>query len=114
MMRMNKFRLVNIKKPVPPALGTAFAGAGDKKGGNKKKTAGRLSAEEWYALRDANKAKLRKERENAKVDKPTDKKPSKSKDSDDKSTLGDSVTSLKKELLALKKFTRASRKPPIP
>ena len=38
----------------------AFAGAGRKKGGNKKKT-GRLLAEEWNALSDADKAKLRKE-----------------------------------------------------
>ena len=55
MMRMNKFRPVKIKKPVPPALGTAFAGAGGKKGGNKKKTE-RLLVEEWNALSDANKA----------------------------------------------------------
>ncbi len=51
-----------------------------------KKKTGRLLAEEWFALSDADKAKLRKERENAKVDKHTDKKPSKSKDSDNKST----------------------------
>jgi len=70
MMRMNEFRPVKIKKTVPPALGTAFAGAGDKKGGDKKKSAlggvGRLSPEEWYALSDAKKAKLRKEQEDAK------------------------------------------------
>jgi len=52
MMRMNKFKLVKTEKPVPLALGTAFAGAGGKKGADKKKT-GRLSAEEWYALSDA-------------------------------------------------------------
>ncbi len=40
MMRMNKFRPVKIEKSVPTALGTAFAGAGDKKGVNKKKTTG--------------------------------------------------------------------------
>ena len=74
-------------------MGTAFAGAGGKKGGNKKKTV-RLSAEEWNALSDANKAKLRKEREDAKGAKEaTDKKPSKSKDDDDKSILGESVAS---------------------
>jgi len=114
MMRMNKFRPVKIEKPVSPALGTAFAGAGDKKGGNKKKT-GRLSAEEWYALSDANKAKLRKERENSKVDKPTDKKPSKLKDSNDnRSTSGESVALLKKELLALKKVNKGLGKPHTP
>ncbi len=45
MMRMNEFCPVKIEKPIPPALGTAFVGAGGKKGGNNKKT-GRLSAEE--------------------------------------------------------------------
>ena len=84
MMRMDKFCPVKIEKPVPPALGTAFAGAGGKKGGDNKKT-GRLSAEEWNALSDANKAKLKKERNDAKVAKKADdKKPSKSKDDDDK------------------------------
>ena len=91
MMHMNEFRPIKIEKSVPPALGTAFAGAGDKKGGNKKKmtgvTPGRLSPEEWYALSDAKTAKLRKEREDAKKAKEVgDKKSSKSKDSDDKST----------------------------
>jgi hypothetical protein len=64
---MNKLHPVKIDKLVPPALGTAFAGAGVKKGGdngNKKKT-GRLLAEEWNALSNADKAKLKKERENA-------------------------------------------------
>jgi hypothetical protein len=65
MMRMNEFRPVKIDKPVPPALGTAFAGAGGKKGGDKKKT-GRLSAEEWNALSDADKARLKKERKDVK------------------------------------------------
>ncbi len=63
MMRMNEFRPIKIKKTVPPAMGTAFAGAGEKKGGNKKKSTsggvGRLSSEEWYALSEAEKAKLR-------------------------------------------------------
>ncbi len=103
MMRMNKFRPIKIKKTVPPAMGTAFAGAGEKKGGNKKKSAsggvGRLLPEEWYALSDAEKAKLRKEREDAKKTKgdgvKSSKKSSKSKDSDDKSTSGESVASLK-------------------
>jgi hypothetical protein len=94
-------------------LCTAFAGAGVNKGGdngNKKKT-GRLLAEEWYALSDANKAKLRKERENAKVSKEaTDKKPLKLKDNDDKSTLGESVASLKKKLVALKKVDKSLKK----
>ena len=95
---MNKFCPVKIEKPVPPALGTAFAGAGIKKGGNKKKT-GHLSAEEWNVLSDANKAKLKKECKDAKGAKEaTDKKSSKSKDDNDKSTLGESVASLKKEL----------------
>jgi hypothetical protein len=107
---MNKFRPVKIKKPLPPALGTAFAGAGEKKGGDKKKT-GRLSVEEWYALSDADKTKLRKERENAKVAKEaTDKKPSKLNDNDDKSTLGESVALLKKELSALKKVNKSLKK----
>ncbi len=92
MMRMSEFRPVKIKKSVPPAMGTAFAGEGEKKGGDKKKSAsggvGRLSSEEWYALSEAEKAKLRKEREDAKNAKEAkDKKPSKSKNSDDKSTL---------------------------
>ncbi len=48
---------------------------------------GRLSAEEWNAMSDANKAKLMKEHEDAKSAKQgTDKKPLKSKDDDDKST----------------------------
>jgi hypothetical protein len=34
MMCMNEFCPVKIDKPVPPALGTAFAGAGVKKGGD--------------------------------------------------------------------------------
>ena len=86
MMQINEFWPVKIEKPVPPALGTAFAGAGGKKGGDKKKT-GRLSTEEWNALSDADKAKLRKERDNVKVAKEAaDKKPSKSKDNDDKPT----------------------------
>ena len=115
MMRMNEFRPIKIDKPVPPALGTAFAGAGDKKGGDKKKTTGgtpgRLSPEEWYALSDAQKAKLRKEREDAKKAKEAgDKKSSKSKNSDDKSTSGDSVASLKKELSALKKVNKSLKK----
>jgi hypothetical protein len=79
-------------------MGMAFVGAGVKKGGNKKKT-GRLLAEEWNALSDANKAKLKKERKDMKSAKQgTDRKPSKSKakDKDDKSTLGESVLSLKK------------------
>jgi hypothetical protein len=65
MMRMNEFRPIKIEKTVPPAMGTAFAGAGDKKGGDKKKSAsvgvGLLLAEEWHALSDAEKAKPRKE-----------------------------------------------------
>ncbi len=69
---------------------------------------------EWYALSDANKAKLRKERENAKLDKPTDKKPSKLKDSDEKSTLGESVALLKKELSALKKVNKSLKKTAYP
>ena len=68
-------------------------------------------AEEWYALSDADKAKLRKERDNVKVAKEaTDKKPSKSKDSNDKSTSGESVASLKKEVLALKKVNNSLKK----
>ena len=39
MMRMNEFRQVKNEKSVPPALGTAFAGAGEKNGEDKKKTA---------------------------------------------------------------------------
>ena len=74
--------------------------------------AGHLSAEEWYALSDAKKAKLRKERENTKVaaKEATDKKPSKSKDSDDKSSSGESVALLKKEVLALKKVNKSLKK----
>ncbi len=53
---------------------------------------------------------MRNERENAKVDKPTDKKPSKSKDSNEKSTLGESVALLKKEVLALKKVNKSLKK----
>ena len=87
---------MKIEKPVPPALGTAFAGAGGKKGGGNKKT-GSLSAEEWNAMRDANKTKLRKERKDAKGAKEAiGKKSSKLKDDDDKSVSGESVTSLKK------------------
>ena len=59
MMQMNEFWPVKIEKPVPTALGMAFAGAGGKKGGDKKKT-GRLLAKEWNALSNANKVKLRK------------------------------------------------------
>jgi hypothetical protein len=110
MMRMNDFCPVKIDKPVPPALGTAFAGAGGKKGGGKKKT-GRLLAEEWNALSDANKARLKKEREDAKAAKESaDKKPSKYKDDDDKSTSGESVASLRKELTALKKVNKSLKK----
>ena len=110
MMRMNEFRPVKIDKPMPPALGTAFAGAGGNKSQGKKKT-GRLSAEEWNALSDADKAKLKKEREDAKAAKvAADKKPSKSKDDDDKSTSGESVTSLKKELTALKRVNKSLKK----
>jgi len=66
--------------------------------GNKKKM-GHLLAEEWNALSDANKAKLKKERENARGAKQaTNKKPSKSKDNNDKSISGESVALLKKEL----------------
>jgi hypothetical protein len=54
MMRMNEFRPIKIEKTVPPAMGMAFAGAGERKGGDKKKSTsrgvGRLSSEEWYAL----------------------------------------------------------------
>jgi hypothetical protein len=110
---MNKLHPVKIDKLVPPALGTAFAGAGVKKGGdngNKKKT-GRLSAKEWNALSNADKAKLKKERENARGAKQaTDKKPSKSKDKDDKSTSEESVALLKKELVALKKVNKSLKK----
>ena len=60
MMRMNAFRPVKIKKPVPPALGTAFAGAGGK-GGKKKSPTGRLSTEEWNTLSETDKARVRKE-----------------------------------------------------
>jgi hypothetical protein len=91
-------------------LGTAFAGAGGKKGGYKKKT-GRLLDEEWNALSDADKAKLRKERKDAKEAKEaTDKKPSKSKDDNDKSISGESVALLKKELVALKKVNKSLKK----
>ena len=87
-----------------------FAGAGGTKGGNKKKT-GRLFAEEWNALSDANKVKLRKEREDAKgAREAADKKPSKSKENNDKLTLGGSVASLKKELVALKKVNKSLKK----
>jgi hypothetical protein len=114
-MGMNKFRPAKIEKNVPPAMGTAFAGAGEKKGGDKKKSAlggvGRLSPEKWYALSDAKKAKLREEQEDAKNAKEAkDKKLSKSKDSDDKFTLGESVASLKKQLLALKKVNTSLKK----
>jgi hypothetical protein len=76
---------------------------------------GRLSPEEWYALSDAEKAKLRKEREDAKKakddgDKKSSKKSSKSKDSNDTSTSGESVASLKKQLLALKKVNTSLKK----
>ena len=95
MMCMNEFRPVKIDKPMPPSLGTAFAGSGGK-GGKKKKT-GHLTPEEWYALSDADKAKVKKEREDTKAGKESaDKKPSKSKDNDDKSISGESVASLGK------------------
>ena len=113
MMRMNKLHPVKIDKLVPPALGTAFAGAGVKKGGdngNKKKT-GRLLAEEWNALSNANKAKLKNEREKARGAKQaTNKKPSNLKDNNDKSTSGESVALLKKELVALKKVNKSLKK----
>ena len=111
MMRMNEFRPVKVERPMPPALGTAFVGTGGK---GKKKPGGRLSAEEWNALSDADKAKLKKEREDAKATKESaDKKPSKSQskdDDDDKSTSGESVTSLKKELNALKRVNKSLKK----
>ena len=75
MMRMNEFRSVKIKKPVPPALGTAFAGARGK-GGKKKSPTGRLSTEEWNDLSETDKARVRKERDDAKAAKEAaDKKP---------------------------------------
>ena len=105
MMRMNEFCPFKIDKPVPPALGTAFAGAGGGKGGKKK--TGRLSAEEWNALSDADKAKITKARNDAKSAKEAaDNKPSKSKDNDDKYTSGESVASLKKEIAGLKKINK--------
>ena len=113
LMSMNEFCPLKIEKPVPPAFGTAFAGAGVKKGGDNgdKKKTGRLLAEEWNALSDADKAKLKKERENARGAKQaTDKKSSKSKDDDDKSTSGESAASLKKELVALKKVNKSLKK----
>ena len=67
--------------------------------------------EEWNALRDANKAKLRKEHKYAKVAKEAaDKKPSKLKEDDDKLTSGESVASLKKELVALKNVNKSLKK----
>jgi hypothetical protein len=115
MMRMNEFRPIKIEKTVPPAMRTAFAGAGEKKGGDKKKSTlggvGRLLSEVWYALSEAEKAKLRKEREDAKNAKEAkDKKSLKSKDSNDKSTLGESVASLKKQVLAIKKVNTSLKK----
>ena len=92
MMRMNDFRPVKIDTPVPPALNTAFTGAVGKKGGDKKKM-GRLSVEDWNALNDANKVKLRKEREDSKGAKEAaEKKLSKSKDNNDKFISGGSVS----------------------
>ncbi len=89
---------------------------GIKKGGDKKKSAlggvGRLSPEEWYALSDTKKAKLRKEREDAKKDgekKPSNKS-SKPKNSNDKSTSGESVASLQKQVTALKKVNSSLKK----
>ena len=88
MMHMKEFCPVKIDKPVPPALGTAFAGAGGK-GGKKKSPTGRLSTEEWNALSETNKPQIKKERNDAKAAKEAaDKKPSKSKDDNDKSTSG--------------------------
>jgi hypothetical protein len=106
MMRMNEFRPVKIKKPVHSALGTAFAGAGGK-GGKKKFPTGHLSTEEWNALSETNKARVRKESKDKKAAKEdADKKPSKSKDDDEKSTSGERVASLRKELTALKKVNK--------
>ena len=69
-------------------MGTAFSEAGGKKGGDKKKT-GCLLDEEWNALSNADEVKLRKECEDAKeAREAANKKPSKSKDNNEKSTLG--------------------------
>jgi hypothetical protein len=77
---------------------------------DKKKT-GRLSAEDWNDLSDTNKDKLKKEHKDAKGAKQaTNKKPSKSKDRDDKSTSGESVPLLKKKLVALKKVNKSLKK----
>ena len=52
---------------------------------------------------------MRKEREEAKgVKEATDKKPLKPKDDNGKSVLGESVASLKKELVSLKKVNKSN------
>ena len=99
MQLMQNYRRLQPEKAGLPAQGTAFAQAGGKVGkGGDKKSPGRLSNEEWWALTPEARTKLDKERKAAKAADGEKKTKSKSKDKKDNDDDDRSIASLQKKL----------------